>query len=239
MSVAGTYTSRYPTGSLRRGRNVSPTSSIISGFDPMPSGTPEDVLRSGQPVGGGSGMLPMITAQRDRYKKKNAELEGQLQKQYQAVQSLRSEVASLQKDNLSLYEKTRYVSTYSRGGAAGGSGSAYSSGAPRETTVNIGDTDGRYKAAYESNLSPFAAFRGRETQRVLKRMSLPERAIFQVTRLVLATRTSRNLFAGYCLGLHIMVLMMLYNMGGYDAAHVGAGVVTANVQEVLDDVGGS
>jgi homeobox protein cut-like len=215
MSIAP---SRYAHSSLpRRGRNVSPTSSIISGFDPHSSvqGTPEDVLRSGVPVGGGSGMLPMITAQRDRYKKKNKELEEALQRQHQAVQSLRSEIASLQKDNLNLYEKTRYVSTYSRGGA---SGSAYSGAGPRETSIAIGngggEVDTRYKAAYESNLSPFAAFRGRESARAFKGMSLPERAVFQVTRLVLATRTSRNLFAGYCLGLHVLLMVMLYQMGG-------------------------
>jgi homeobox protein cut-like len=246
MSVAGTYTSRYPHSSYpgRRGRNVSPTSSIISGFDPQPQGTPVEVLRSGEPVGGGSGMLPMITAQRDRYKKKNGELEAELQKQYQTVQSLRSEVASLQKDNLNLYEKTRYVSTYARGGAAaGGSGSAYSAAAPSSTSIHIGgspsysdSTSTKYKAAYESNLSPFAAFRGRESARAFKRMSMPERAVFQVTRLVLATRTSRNLFAGYCLGLHVLVLVMIYQMAGSDGG--GAAVVAANapVGAGIDDV---
>ena len=68
----------------------------------------------------------------------------------------------------------------------------------------------RYRSAYEQNISPFAAFRGRESARALKRMSLPERVVFQITRMVLATRTSRNLFAAYCLGLHMLILLMLY-----------------------------
>ena len=248
MSVAGTYRSHYPSNSLRSsragGRSVSPTSSIISGF--TPSGTPEDVLRSGAPVGGGSGMLPMITAQRDRYKKKNAELESQIQKLDAAIRDLRGEVASLQRDNLALYEKSRYVSTYSRGAAGGGSGSAYAANAPRETAISIGGdaADGKYKSAYESNLSPFAAFRGRESARAFKRMSLPERAVFQVTRLVLATRTSRNLFAGYCLGLHVLLMIMLYNMGAHDAVRglevmteVGAKSGGGLVGEELNDAG--
>ena len=190
-------------------------------------------------------MLPMITAQRDRYKKKNAELESQIQKLDAAIRDLRGEVASLQRDNLALYEKSRYVSTYSRGAAGGGSGSAYAANAPRETSINIGgEADGKYKSAYESNLSPFAAFRGRESARAFKRMSLPERAVFQVTRLVLATRTSRNLFAGYCLGLHILLMVMLYNMGGHDAvrglevmSEVGAKSGTGIVGEELNDAG--
>lgn len=215
MSVAGTYTSRYPKSGYgsRRGGGTSPTSSIIGGFD---SASGHGSPRGGEPMGGGSGILPMVTAQRDRFKKKIGELEQELQKQYQQVSSLRSEVASLQKDNLNLYEKTRYVSTYSRTAA---SGASYGSN-PNPSTISVGGGDStpidRYRSAYESNISPFAAFRGRESARAFKRMSLPERAVWQVMRLVLATRTSRNLFALYCVGLHLMVLMLLYYMGTAD-----------------------
>jgi homeobox protein cut-like len=158
----------------------------------------------------------MVTAQRDRFKKKIGELEQELQKQYQQVSSLRSEVASLQKDNLNLYEKTRYVSTYSRTTASGASYGAN----PNPSSISVGGSDGtpidRYRSAYESNISPFAAFRGRESARAFKRMSLPERAVWQITRMVLATRTSRNLFALYCLGLHMLVFVLLYYMGSVD-----------------------
>ncbi|KAI7549859.1 hypothetical protein KC317_g14450, partial [Hortaea werneckii] len=228
MSVAGTWTSRHPAksayGSTRRGGGTSPTSSIIGGFDPNNTGAGSPRLGSGGleslragaggggggggagPDGGNQGILPMVTAQRDRFKKKISELEAELQKQYTLVSSLRSEIASLQRDNLNLYEKTRYVSTYNR---ASGGASSYAAN-PNPSTIPIGssssssfDTTGpaasasdRYRTAYEANLSPFAAFRGRETQRALKRMNLLERAVFQVTRMVLATRASRNLFAG-------------------------------------------
>jgi homeobox protein cut-like len=230
MSVAGTYTSRFPKsayGSKRGGGGTSPTSSIIGGFDPS-SGS--NSLRPGEGVGGGSGILPMVTAQRDRFKKKIGELELELQKQYQTVSTLRSEVSSLQKDNLSLYEKTRYVSTYNRGATTqqSTSGSAYGSN-PNPSTIQVGSDNStdRYRSTYESNISPFAAFRGRESARALKRMSLPERVVFQITRLVLQTRTSRNLFAMYCLALHLLVFTMLYWMGGADmeqhASNLGGG----------------
>ncbi|KAF2084922.1 hypothetical protein K490DRAFT_68338 [Saccharata proteae CBS 121410] len=214
MSMAGTYTSRFPQSSYggRRGRS-SPTSSIISGIDGgQRSSNTLEAIRAGEPVGGGSGILPMVTAQRDRFKKKNSELETELSKTHQMVSSLRAEVAALQKDNLNLYEKTRYVSTYSRGP---GSTSAYSNSTNPSTIQVSSDTSSgmsldRYRSAYESNLSPFQAFRGRESARAMKRMSLPERIVFQITRTVLATRTSRNLFAAYCLALHILVFLMLY-----------------------------
>ena len=225
-SVAGTYVSRYAPSvapGRKGGGRTSPTSSIISGFDPRGSG--------GEPMGGGSGILPMITAQRDRFKKRNTQLEQELSEARTAVSQLRQEIAALQKDNLNLYEKTRYVSTYNRGGGGGGphatsaatssSASAYG-GNPNPSTVAMGGTGNpgialdRYRKAYESNLSPFAAFRGRESARAYKRMSLPERVVYSVTRMVLASRTSRNLFAVYCVALHVLVFFSLYWLGSVD-----------------------
>ncbi|KAJ5332842.1 Protein CASP [Penicillium brevicompactum] len=216
MSVAGTYSSRYPH-SARRGAS-SPTSSIISGFDQSAvSANTMESIRAGEAVGGGSGLLPMIQAQRDRFKKKNAELETELSKLYATVKSLRQEVASLQKDNLSLYEKTRYVSTYNRGQGASTSASSYANTPASTSIYTSADTPSglsldRYQSAYEAQISPFAAFRGRESTRAYKRMSLPERIVFSLTRVILANRTSRNLFATYCFALHILLFVVLYMM---------------------------
>ncbi|KUI71312.1 Protein CASP [Cytospora mali] len=130
-SVAGTYVSRYAP-SLAPGRRgggggrTSPTSSIISGFNPRDSG--------GEPMGGGSGILPMITAQRDRFKKRNAQLEQEVSETHRTVSQLRQEIAALQKDNLNLYEKTRYVSTYNRSSGAATSSASYTHN-PNPSTV--------------------------------------------------------------------------------------------------------
>lgn len=210
-SVAGTYVTRAQT---RKGR-ISPTSSIISGLDPRGGGGERE------PMGGGSGILPMVTAQRDRFRTKNNQLEHELGESHKTVQQLRHEIAALQKDNLNLYEKTRYVSTYNRSGAMASSSSAYATN-PNPSTVAIGETGSpgmaidRYRKAYESNISPFAAFRGRESARAYRRMSLPERVVYSVTRMVLASRTSRNLFAAYCVALHILVFFCLYWLGSTD-----------------------
>lgn len=230
-SVAGTYVSRYPPSAApgRRvsGRATSPTSSIISGFGPRDSG-------GDQPTGGGSGILPMITAQRDRFKKRNAQLEQELSESHRTVSQLRQEIAALQKDNLNLYEKTRYVSSYNRAApTAAASASAFSSN-PNPSTISIGTGTGsssagaggialdRYRKAYESNLSPFAAFRGRESARAYRRMSFPERVVYSVTRMVLASRTSRNLFAAYCVALHVLVFFSLYWLGAVDVDSHGS-----------------
>lgn len=227
MSVAGTYSSRYPRSS-QRGR-VSPTSSIISGFDShslAPNGL--DSLRSGDSGGVGGGILPMIQAQRDRFKQKNAQLEEELQKTYATVTSLRQEISSLQKDNLTLYEKSRYASAYNRGAPSRGDATI-----PMSSDTSSGLSLDRYKSQYEANISPFAAFRGRESARAYKRMSLPERMIFSATRMVLANRTSRNLFAAYCLGLHFMIFLTLYWMGTTDVEQHAS-----NLSEVASNAAG-
>lgn len=247
QSVAGTYVSRHPQASNpapsilagRRGGRTSPTSSIISGFDSRGQG--------GEPMGGGSGILPMITAQRDRFKKKNSELENELSESHRTVSTLRQEVASLQKDNLNLYEKTRYINTYNRATPTTSSVSSYANSS-NPSTIQIGNAAplDRYKSAYESNISPFAQFRGRESARAYKRMSLPERMVFSITRMVLATRTSRNLFAAYCVALHLMVFFSLYWLGTADveshASNLSAAVVgaaAAGAKEVVQNGAGT
>ncbi|KAI0998386.1 hypothetical protein K3495_g9808 [Podosphaera aphanis] len=221
-SVIGTHMTRHPhsVGNFGNKNRMSPTSSIISGFDPRSSvHSPSlEALRSGEIVGGGSGILSMITAQRDRFKNRNTQLENELSEAHRTVSSLRHEVVSLQKDNLSLYEKTRYISTYNRTGPNTLSTSAQSSGTnssiiQMSSSKFSGPGLDRYRTAYESKISPFAAFRGRESARAFKRMSLPDRIILSIAKLVLATRMNRNLFASYCFVLHFLVFLSLYWLG--------------------------
>ncbi|KAK8035030.1 golgi membrane protein [Apiospora rasikravindrae] len=227
------------------GQNAFPSGASVAGTYTRyaPSVAPPRTMRGrdggfggGEPMGGGSGMLPMITAQRDRFKKRITQLENELSESHRAISQLRQETAALQKDNLQLYEKTRYVSTYNRGGASASSSSAFSSN-PNPSTIAIGGSANpgialdRYKKAYEANISPFAAFRGRESARAYKRMSFPERVVYSVTRMVLASRTSRNLFAAYCVALHLLVFCSLYWLGTADtaqhASNLGGGVAAA------------
>lgn len=207
-----------------------------------------DAIRAGDPVGGGSGIMPMIQAQRDRFKKKNAELEEELSKMYGTVKSLRQEVSALQKDNLNLYERTRYVSTYNRGHGASSSVSGYAN-KPSNTSVHLSaDTPSglsldRYQSAYEAQISPFAAFRGRESARAYKRMSIPERIVFSLTRIILANRTSRNLFAGYCFAIHVLIFVMLYMMSSmeiekHSSANLSAASDAAAAAAMAGGVGG-
>jgi homeobox protein cut-like len=209
LSVAGTYVSRYPQSSVARSHasRISPATSII--------GSHLDTLRD-PPAPSNPGILPMITAQRDRFKARNAELEESLATAQTSISNLRDEIASLQKDNLSLYEKTRYVSSYtSRAPATSGFSVGGGAGA--------GGSIDRYRQAYEANISPFEAFRGRESARAYHRMRVPERLIYSFTRVILANRLSRNLFAAYCVALHALVVSMLYWSAGTGGLMVDKG----------------
>jgi len=240
-SVAGTYTSRYQPSSYGRRGRVSPTSSIISGFDSSyGSPTTLEALRNGEAVGGGSGILPMVTAQRDRFKKRNNELELELAKAQQNVSTLRSEMATLQKDNVNLYERTRYVSTYSRSQPASSSTSLATN--PNPSSIRISDDDGplgKYKSEYEAKISPFAAFRGRESSRAFRRMTLAERMVFRATRLVLSTRTSRNFFALYVLVMHVILFLVFLpsSVDVHQTAHAASEAAAAQAA-ALPEVGG-
>ena len=80
----------------------------------------------------------MITAQRDRFKKRNTQLENELS-DATAPFFLRQEIRISAEDILNLYEKTRYVSTYNRAGPTVSSASAYSTN-PNPSTIQMSNS---------------------------------------------------------------------------------------------------
>lgn len=167
-----------------------------------------------------SSILPIITSQRDRFRTRNAELEEELRKQFETISELRAEVKTLQSDNLSLYEKMRYLQSYGPGGSKGpGTGGG-------DSVINFGragaGSDGayppprvhedKYRAKYEDSMNPFQAFRGREQSRAMAQLNPLERALHVLTRLVLSHRNLRLLFMVYAIFLHLTVFGMLFEV---------------------------
>ncbi|CAN6672093.1 protein CASP [Trichomonascus vanleenenianus] len=188
---------------------VSPTQSIIGGRGSVSSAT-----------GGGStdnSILPIITQQRDRFRARNAELEQELRKNWQLVTNLRKELETVKKDNVDLYEKTRYANAFRRGG---------------QLEANAEE---RYRSVYEDTISPFQKFKGRETERALSRMGPFERVAYQFTRIILASRLSRNLFMVYCLALHILVMIVV--MYGVGSAPVATEVIHHTSNTIISEAG--
>lgn len=150
-------------------------------------------------------ILPIVTGQRDRFRQRNAELEEELRKQFNSISELRSEVKSLQSDNLKLYEKVRYMQSYRE------ESSRPSTLDPiPNTPTSRADDMSKYRARYEEAMNPFQAFRGREATRAYESLNVLERGVLVLTRAILGNRRTRTAFICYAIALHILVMFTTY-----------------------------
>ncbi|KIY49113.1 hypothetical protein FISHEDRAFT_65554 [Fistulina hepatica ATCC 64428] len=154
-------------------------------------------------------ILPIVTSQRDRFRQRNAELEEEMRKQYQIITELRSEVKTLQVDNLKLYEKVRYMQSYREENTPARPVTSQlnplpSSGPEQRVDIN------KYQARYEEAINPFEAFRGREATRAYESLNRIERGVLVLTRGILGNRRTRTFFIIYALALHLLVLFTTY-----------------------------
>lgn len=197
-------------GSESRSGRVSPTSSIIGGHGPSGVGSGSASAQSN------SGILPIITQQRDRFRQRNAELEQELSKSFQQLTAVRKELEGVKRDNVELYEKTRYASTYKRPNMSGSND----------------EIEDRYRAVYEEGLSPFQQFKGRETERALSNMGPFDRIMYSFTRVILANRVTRNLFMVYCALLHILVMVIVSHSATMSSSVPSMGAMTPSEDAV-------
>lgn len=118
--------------------------------------------------GGDASILPIVTSQRDRFRQRNAELEEELRRQFETISDLRTEIKSLQADNLKLYEKVRYMQSYRDVGMStpGTSTPGGSAGMLNGALRSRDDEIGKYKDKYNESLNPFEAFKGRVSNSV-------------------------------------------------------------------------
>lgn len=193
----GTTQTRLPVGKSGR---ISPASSIAGGS------IREEESES-------ASVLPIITSQRDRFRNRNIELEGQVKKQNNIISDLRSQINKLKQQNSELFERTRYLASYK--------GSVRRSG-----HLDHGDPESQLEANYEESLHPLAKFRQREAERVTSKLSTLERIFLSFAKAILANKASRMLFLGYCVGLHCLVMAMsVYVMSLHGALTPEVGII--------------
>ncbi|KAI6045966.1 CASP C terminal-domain-containing protein [Pisolithus marmoratus] len=165
-------------------------------------------------------ILPIVTSQRDRFRQRNAELEEELRKQFQTISELRTEIKSLQSDNLKLYEKVRYMQSYREqvsvsqldplpGTSADASGSS----------TRLGDELNKWRNRYEEAMNPFEAFRGREATRAYEALNVVERGVLVLTRAILSNRRARTAFICYATALHLVVMFTVYECATSPGSH--------------------
>ncbi|KAI9572274.1 CASP C terminal-domain-containing protein [Boletus coccyginus] len=170
-------------------------------------------------------ILPIVTSQRDRFRARNAELEEELRRQFHTISELRSEIKSLQSDNLKLYEKVRYMQSYRETSSVSQLDPLPGTSQPHRTNkVRVGgpgdggDEDevelGKWRQRYEETMNPFEAFRGREATHAYTSLPLPERLLLTLTRAVLGHRRARLAFVSYATGLHLLVVWVVWSGWG-------------------------
>lgn len=144
-----------------------------------------------------SSILPIITKQRDRFRDRNNELEEELKRQTSMINDFKRTINQLRQDNEELYERTRFLAS-----------SQSTSKRNLFPKPNMDLENNNYRNNYESKLHPIEQFRIKEQERISSRLSPFERIFISLTRAVLATRTTRMLFLGYCVGLHFIVMLV-------------------------------
>ncbi|KAG2119891.1 CASP C terminal-domain-containing protein [Suillus discolor] len=164
-------------------------------------------------------ILPIVTSQRDRFRQRNAELEEELRKHYHTISELRTEIKSLQSDNLKLYEKVRYMQSYREQGSVSqldplppSSSSAFNGTGSGNVSGSGGGRDelGKWRTRYEEAMNPFEAFRGREATRAYEALNPVERGVLMLTRGIIGNRRARTAFIFYAAALHLLVVVTVY-----------------------------
>lgn len=162
----------------------------------------------------------MLTAQ-------NGVLVKELRSQFQIISELRSEIKSLQTDNLKLYEKVRYMQSYRE---ESGSRPLTQQLNPLPPLSARSDDMSKYSARYEEAMNPFEAFRGRvraclipcdcdlivsqEATRAYQNLNPVERGVLGLTRAILGNRRARTFFVFYAIALHLLVMFTTYECTG-------------------------
>ena len=202
--------------------NPATLEAVMEGNEPPPTPMPE--FESPSPADGASvsekaaddhSVATIVMAQRDRLRARCDALEAERDSFKRELQVQVASAESLKSDNTKLYEKVRYLQSYSSNSGVGprGRGAAADRDLDLEALVQ----------RYEASVDPFRQFSRAERQRKLNEMSPPERAVFIFAKVVLGTKEMRTLLFFYMIALHTLVFVTTYHwsheMGCHDLVH--------------------
>ncbi|KAJ2847072.1 hypothetical protein IWW36_004036, partial [Coemansia brasiliensis] len=170
-----------------------------------------------------SNLLEIVTGQRDRFRKRNIELEDELRIQAASVSELNRQVEQVKQDNVRLYEEIKYLRSYTSSAShlntdqqapigstsVAAASSKFSSGNNHRIDMDT-DVGAKYKGMYEESLNPFNAFHRREASRRVRSMGILDRLIYMVSSFVVSNRRARMAMLLYAALLHLLVLVILY-----------------------------
>lgn len=195
---------------------LSPTTSIV--------GIPEEGEVSS--TTNNNTILPIITKQRDRFRNKNVELEKQLRQSGVERNKLKTEIAKLKTDNNKLYERIRYLTSYSQTNANDMTNVSSSA------ALSLVDAEAQYSRSYEDSLNPLNSFKKKEMEYYRKnKLSVWEKLFSSFAKVILANKKTRMAFLLYCVGSHALVFMMsIYVINLSGKTNPGFGVMQPPTQ---------
>lgn len=143
----------------------------------------------------------IVMAQRDRLRARCEAIEAERDSFKKELQSQVQSSESLKTDNTKLYEKVRYLQSFSN--------------ANNNRSANINKRGGAdidldleaLEQRYEANVDPFRQFGRAERQRKMQEMPPMERVVFIVAKTVLGTRAMRTALCVYVTCLHLLVFI--------------------------------
>ncbi|KAJ1882504.1 hypothetical protein H4R99_001422 [Coemansia sp. RSA 1722] len=161
-----------------------------------------------------SGLLDIVTGQRDRFRQRTLELEDTLREHTSLTTELKHQVDQVKQDNLRLYEEIKYLrSSYSSNNNQLPPVTSKFSSSAGNSRVQIDMDTGvaaKYKGLYEESLNPFNVFHRRETSRRVRSMGILDRLIYMFSNFVMGNRKARVAMLGYLALLHLLVFVTLY-----------------------------
>jgi homeobox protein cut-like len=113
-----------------------------------------------------SDMLEIVCGQRDRFKIRLSEMEQETDRVQKQLEIARTELNSLRQDNVKLYEKIRYLQSYTSSSSSSSSAGRHAHDLEKggKQGGGLGDElEGKYGKLYEDTVvNPFAIFNRKE-----------------------------------------------------------------------------
>eukprot|EP00522_Entomoneis_paludosa_P006488 CAMPEP_0172455078 /NCGR_PEP_ID=MMETSP1065-20121228/11879_1 /TAXON_ID=265537 /ORGANISM="Amphiprora paludosa, Strain CCMP125" /LENGTH=775 /DNA_ID=CAMNT_0013207531 /DNA_START=71 /DNA_END=2398 /DNA_ORIENTATION=+ len=173
---------------------------------PPPPATPSAPTAASEKADDDHSVATIVMAQRDRLRARNEALEAERDSFKRELQIQVQSSESLKADNTKLYEKVRYLQSFSKGPSNRGR-------ADRDLDLEA------LEQRYEASVDPFRQFSKAERQRKLSEMPPMERAVFAISKMVLATKEMRAALFFYVTALHLLVFSTTYHWSHTDGCH--------------------
>jgi len=152
-------------------------------------------------------MIQIVCNQRDRFKARISELEAENKQIRHKLETAESQLESLRADNISLFEKIRYLQSYS---AQNDRGKLRTSDI--ESANPSDELEARYSKLYEDTVNPFVIFNRKEKYRRYKELNTAEKVVLNGGQFLLSTKFTRTFLFFYSLSLHLLVFATVYRL---------------------------